>query len=169
MHWHALHRQRPGSYVVGKFRDLHQPRCLMVAFTLPCMEHSCCMSIKDSLRPVNPTSSLRHVALACTPPRLSPDNALIVGLVGAMTESLRLLGVGRERYEAAVASALPARRLRQGDVGGVMDRIRADFKQGYIVTGACRSWVCKCTIVCVFSCSRRCTTGRLHKKGQCAA
>jgi hypothetical protein len=68
--------------------------------------------------------------------RRQKDNALVVGLVGLLTETLRVFGVGRDRFEEVVARGPPVRRLRRNDVSGVMSRIRADFTQGYIVTGA---------------------------------
>ncbi|EFJ48987.1 hypothetical protein VOLCADRAFT_109744 [Volvox carteri f. nagariensis] len=63
------------------------------------------------------------------------DNPLTVGAVTVMTETLRLFGVGRERYEAVAAEPPRNRPLRRGDVAGLMRRITTDFKQAYLVTG----------------------------------
>ncbi|KAG2491666.1 hypothetical protein HYH03_010035 [Edaphochlamys debaryana] len=52
-----------------------------------------------------------------------------------MTESLRVLGVGADRY-AEVAAAAPALRpLRRGDVGGLLRRLEGDYRKAYFVTG----------------------------------
>ena len=76
------------------------------------------------------------------PPYPSGSNALVVGLVGALTEGLRLAGVGRSQYDAMADSQATAQRppqqqpLRKGQVGVLMQRIRRDFTQNaYIVTG----------------------------------
>ncbi|PNH11130.1 hypothetical protein TSOC_002059 [Tetrabaena socialis] len=63
------------------------------------------------------------------------DNPLIVGLVSVLTETLRLLGVGRDRYAAVAAAPRRNPALRRGDVAGLMRRVTADFKQAYFVTG----------------------------------
>ncbi|GLC36463.1 hypothetical protein PLESTB_000151000 [Pleodorina starrii] len=63
------------------------------------------------------------------------DNPLTVGIVTVLTEALRLLGVGRDRYAAVAAEPPRNRPLRRGDVAGLMRRITADFKQAYFVTG----------------------------------
>ncbi|GIL87599.1 hypothetical protein Vretimale_14712 [Volvox reticuliferus] len=63
------------------------------------------------------------------------DNPLTIGIVSVMTETLRLLGVGRDRYQAVAATPPKNRPLRHGDVAGLMRRITADFKQAYLVTG----------------------------------
>eukprot|EP00798_Chlamydomonas_sp_ICE-L_P006459 gene6459-3092_t len=65
------------------------------------------------------------------------SNPVILGLVSALTESLRLLGVGKDRYEDVVATApKKVTRLWPGDVWGVMREISKDFKQNkYIITG----------------------------------
>jgi len=62
------------------------------------------------------------------------DNPVVVGVVTAMTEALRALGVGKQEYEQ-VLTQQPQAPLPPGDVEGVMQRISGDFKQGYIVTG----------------------------------
>ena len=79
------------------------------------------------------------------PPYPSGSNALVVGLVGALTEGLRLAGVGRSQYDAMADSQATAQRppqqqpLRKGQVGVLMQRIRRDFTQNaYIVTGCVR-------------------------------
>lgn len=65
------------------------------------------------------------------------DNPLVVGLVSALTESLRLLGVGKERYrEVAAVAPKKVTRLWRGDISGVMREIKRDFNQNqYIISG----------------------------------
>ncbi|GIL61425.1 hypothetical protein Vafri_15874 [Volvox africanus] len=66
---------------------------------------------------------------------LKKENPLTTGIVTVMTETLRLLGVGRDRYEAVATEPPRNRPLRNGDVAGLMRRIVADFNQAYFVTG----------------------------------
>jgi len=65
------------------------------------------------------------------------DNPLAVGLVAVLTESLRLLGVGRDRFAEAEAEAAEADEPRPppGDVDAVARRIEADFARAYFVVG----------------------------------
>ena len=53
-----------------------------------------------------------------------------------MTESLRILGVGKGRYKEITSASSTIPRLRRGDVAGVMRNITRDFKQKkYIISG----------------------------------
>ncbi|KAG2433404.1 hypothetical protein HXX76_008462 [Chlamydomonas incerta] len=63
------------------------------------------------------------------------DNAFTVGLVTVLTEALRVLGVGKERYVEVAAAPSRTPPVRRGDVAGLMRRLTADFKQAYFVTG----------------------------------
>eukprot|EP00877_Chromochloris_zofingiensis_P004561 jgi/Chrzof1/14105/Cz08g25090.t1 len=100
-----------------------------------------------------PTTKLRHCSITpfkpavYTPTTTRPvsrtalrtyarqkDNVLTVGLVSLMTETLRLLGVGKKRYqEVAARPSRPG--VAKGDVTAIMQRISGDFEQAYIVTG----------------------------------
>lgn len=59
---------------------------------------------------------------------------MTVGLVAVLTESLRLLGVGKDRFEEADA-APEQPRPKKGDVGAVRRRIADDFARAYFVVG----------------------------------
>ncbi|PRW51066.1 hypothetical protein C2E21_5369 [Chlorella sorokiniana] len=69
------------------------------------------------------------------------DNPLVSLAVGAMTEGLRLAGVGADDYRAATTAATsPARAggraLRRGDVAGLLRTLRRDYTENsYFVTG----------------------------------
>ncbi|KAL4447868.1 hypothetical protein ABPG75_005087 [Micractinium tetrahymenae] len=72
------------------------------------------------------------------PPHASADqgdNLLVRATVEALTEGLRLAGVGAKEYQAAAAASPPAPPLRPGDVAGVLRALRADFDRSYFVTG----------------------------------
>eukprot|EP00775_Hariotina_reticulata_P008711 gene8711-8892_t len=62
-------------------------------------------------------------------------NVLVQGVVSAMTESLRVLGVGQRQYQEIVSQAAVNQPLLPGDIAGVMDRLTADFGRAYFVTG----------------------------------
>ncbi|KAG2449314.1 hypothetical protein HYH02_005469 [Chlamydomonas schloesseri] len=63
------------------------------------------------------------------------DNAFTIGLVTVLTEGLRVLGVGKDRYVEVAAAPSRTPPVRRGDVAGLMRRLTADFKQAYFVTG----------------------------------
>lgn len=65
------------------------------------------------------------------------DNPLTIGLVTLLTETLRVLGVGQQRYEEVLAQPSQNQPVEPGDLPAIMQRIGADFEQGYIITGAC--------------------------------
>ncbi|PSC75331.1 Adenine phosphoribosyltransferase 1, chloroplastic [Micractinium conductrix] len=67
--------------------------------------------------------------------RSTRDNPLVSATVGALTEGLRLAGVGASEYRAASAAAPPAPPLRRGDVRGLLRELRADYGRQYFVTG----------------------------------
>ncbi|KAL4442443.1 hypothetical protein ABPG77_005027 [Micractinium sp. CCAP 211/92] len=63
------------------------------------------------------------------------NNVLVRVAVSALTEALRLVGVGAKEYETAAAAAPPVQPLRRGDVAGVLRALRDDFDRAYFVTG----------------------------------
>ncbi|WIA38711.1 hypothetical protein OEZ86_002011 [Tetradesmus obliquus] len=63
------------------------------------------------------------------------ENVLVSGLVSAMTESLRVLGVGKQQYQQIAVQPSPNPPLAAGDVQGVIERIQQDYQQAYFVTG----------------------------------
>ncbi|PNW78100.1 hypothetical protein CHLRE_10g464250v5 [Chlamydomonas reinhardtii] len=87
---------------------------------------------------VVPLAQRKQGALAATTkPAKSrqKDNPFTIGLVTVLTEALRVLGVGKERYVEVAAAPSRAAPVRRGDVAGLMRRLTADFKQAYFVTG----------------------------------
>eukprot|EP00882_Tetradesmus_deserticola_P014698 GHRQ01015639.1.p1 GENE.GHRQ01015639.1~~GHRQ01015639.1.p1 ORF type:complete len:173 (+),score=49.24 GHRQ01015639.1:681-1199(+) len=52
-----------------------------------------------------------------------------------MTESLRVLGVGKQQYQKIEQQTNQRAPLAAGDVQGVIGRIRQDYQQAYFVTG----------------------------------
>lgn len=62
-------------------------------------------------------------------------NPLTVGVVSLATETLRLLGIGKQEYEQLVLEGGEAAEVAPGDVQGLMARLREDLQRGYIITG----------------------------------
>lgn len=52
-----------------------------------------------------------------------------------MTEALRVLGVGKDRYESVRQLPAPAPPVAPGDVPALIARIERDFENGYFITG----------------------------------
>ncbi|KAI8473877.1 MAG: hypothetical protein J3K34DRAFT_409468 [Monoraphidium minutum] len=78
-----------------------------------------------------------------------PANPIIISVVTAATEALRVLGVGRQRYERVREQAPPEPPLAAGDVEGLIRRVTADFGNGYFITGVIDSAIYddNCTFV----------------------
>jgi len=74
------------------------------------------------------------VAVATSADRQREENVLTTGLVAVLTEALRLLGVGRDRFDEADGE--PAKpRPAPGDVDAVRVRVARDFARAYFVLG----------------------------------
>lgn len=56
--------------------------------------------------------------------------------MAGLTESLRLLGVGKKEYDEINEAEQVQNLLRRGDTNGVISRLKEDFKRAYFVTGA---------------------------------
>ncbi|KIY97680.1 hypothetical protein MNEG_10281 [Monoraphidium neglectum] len=99
----------------------------------------------------SPPATEADVAAAESPVRRGsgPANPVTVGLVNLITEALRVLGVGQQRYERVREQQSLEPPLSPGDVDGVVRRITADFGNGYFVTGVIDSAVYdeQCTFV----------------------
>lgn len=63
------------------------------------------------------------------------ENAVTRIAVSALTEGLKLAGVGSREYAATSASERAVPQLRRGDVAGLMRELRADYRRQYFVTG----------------------------------
>ncbi|MEW5301011.1 MAG: hypothetical protein WDW36_003895 [Sanguina aurantia] len=59
----------------------------------------------------------------------------VTGLVGAVTEVLRVLGVGKEQYQRVISAPLTKPPVPLGDVQELVLRIRSDFDNNYFITG----------------------------------
>lgn len=85
-------------------------------------------------RATTTTTPTNQTKISTSSDRQREDNPFTVGLVAVLTESLRLLGVGRDRFEEADA-APPTPRPRRGDVAAVARRVADDFSRAYFVRG----------------------------------
>lgn len=92
------------------------------------------MRVRAGLLGSSEPLSAQHLGVRWPCP-CSADAPWVVGLVTVLTESLRVLGVGKKQYEEVIESSAPVKRLRRGDVNGVIRGIKKDFAQGYIITG----------------------------------
>lgn len=72
-------------------------------------------------------------------------NPVTTGLVGAVTEVLRVLGVGKEQYKRVVSIPLSKPPVPEGDVPELVARIASDFENNYFITGKrCRIRCASC-------------------------
>lgn len=84
--------------------------------------------------PARPSAAPAPPRVATSADRQREDNLLTTGLVAVLTEALRVLGVGRDRFDAAESE--PAKpRPRAGDVDAVRRRVASDFARAYFVRG----------------------------------
>jgi hypothetical protein len=94
---------------------------------------------RRSLAAAARTTTTTPAKIATSSDRQREDNPLTVGLITVLTETLRLAGVGRDRFEQAeeeaTAPTAALRRPRRGDVASVARRVAADFSRQYFVTG----------------------------------
>lgn len=65
----------------------------------------------------------------------SKENPITVGVVSLATETLRLSGVGKADYKEILQQAPKYKPLPAGSTNAIVQRIKADFKQKYFLTG----------------------------------
>lgn len=59
----------------------------------------------------------------------------MTGLVGVVTEVLRVLGVGKQQYQQVISIPLTKPPVPVGDVQELVLRIKSDFDNNYFITG----------------------------------